>query len=410
MSAYNPYDNVLATIETAAKQLGYSPSEYEHIKYPERTLQVSIPVRMDDGSVRVFEGYRVQHSTLRGPSKGGIRYHQDVNQDEVSALAAWMTFKCAVAGIPYGGGKGGVTVDPTKLSKGELKRLTEVFTERISPIIGPETDIPAPDVGTGGEVMNWLVETYSRLRGELTLGVTTGKPVGKGGSLGRVEATGRGVTITAKAAMQALGREIRGATVAVQGMGNVGGISAKLLTEERAKVIAVSDVSDCIYNPAGLDIEGLLTFIADGNLLKDYTGDVERISSKELLEMDVDILVPAALENMINKDNAANIRAKLIVEGANGPVTVEADAVLEQNGIIVVPDILANCGGVVCSYFEWLQNLADDYWTEQAVNQKLEEAVSAAFKSVWEISAEQNVSLRAGAYLIALKKLVEESA
>lgn len=409
MSAYNPYDNVLATIEAAAKTLGYSPSEYEHIKYPERILQVSIPVRMDDGSVQIFDGYRVQHSTLRGPAKGGLRYHPDVNQSEASALAAWMTFKCAVAGVPYGGGKGGVAVDPFKLSDGEKKRLTECFTERIASFIGPETDIPAPDVGTNAQVMGWLVDTYSRLNGKHTPAITTGKPVDAGGSLGRVEATGRGVTITAKYAMQALGREIKGASVAVQGMGNVGGVSAKLLAEEGAKVVAVSDVSASIYNPNGLNISEILAFIAEKNLLKDYKGDVTFISNKELLELDVDILVPAALENMINKDNAENIRAKLIVEGANGPVTVEADAVLEKNGIVVVPDILANCGGVVVSYFEWLQNLQDERWTEETVNTRLEETLDPAFKNVWAIAEENNVSLRAGAYLIALKQLVEAS-
>jgi len=410
MSTYNPYDNVLATIESAAKTLGYSPAEYEHIKYPERILQVSVPVRMDDGSVQIFDGYRVQHSTLRGPAKGGLRYHPDVNQSEASALAAWMTFKCAVAGVPYGGGKGGVAVDPSKLSEGEKKRLTECFTERISLLIGPEIDIPAPDVGTNAQVMGWLVDTYSRLVGTYTPAVTTGKPVDAGGSLGRTEATGRGVTITAKYAMQELNREIRGATVAVQGMGNVGGISAKLLAEEGAKVVAVSDVSASIYNPNGLNIPELLAFVADRNLLKNYKGEATLISNKELLELDVDILVPAALENMINKGNAENIRAKLIVEGANGPVTVDADAVLEKKGIIVVPDILANCGGVVVSYFEWVQNLQDERWTEETVNARLEEILSVSFKNVWEIAEEKQVTLRAGAYLIALKQLVEAEA
>jgi len=409
MSNYNPYDNVLATIENAARILGYAPAEYEHLKYPERALQVSVPVRMDDGSVEVFMGYRVQHSTLRGPAKGGFRYHPDVNLDEVSALSAWMTFKCAVAGIPYGGGKGGVAVDPFKLSKDERQRLTRRYTERIAHFIGPEKDIPAPDVGTNAEVMGWLVDEYSRLNGGLALGVVTGKPVSFGGSLGRVEATGRGVTISTKNAMRALGREIKGAAVAVQGMGNVGGISAKLLEQEGAKVVAVSDVSASVYQASGLNVAELLAFIAEGKLLKDYQGDVQFISNKELLELDVDILVPAALENMINKENAADIKAKLIVEGANGPVTVEADAILEKNGIVVVPDILANGGGVVVSYFEWVQNLQNYYWTEQAVNERLEEILDSAFQSVWEIAAEKQVSMRTGAYLIAIKKLVDAS-
>jgi len=408
MSNYNPYDNVLATIENAAKILGYDQSEYEQIKHPERALKVAVTVKMDDGSIKVFDGYRVQHSTLRGPAKGGIRYHPGVNQDEVSALAAWMTFKCAVVGIPYGGGKGGVTVDPTKLSKGELQRLTRNYTTMIASFIGPEIDIPAPDVGTSAEVMGWLVDSYSTLKGHFVPGVVTGKPIIMGGSVGRAEATGRGVTITTKNALRELDRELKGASVAVQGMGNVGGISAKLIDLEGAKVVAVSDVSTGVYNSNGLNIPEILDFLAGGkNLLKDYKGAVEFIDNKRLLALEVDVLVPAAMENMINKENAADIKAKLIVEGANGPVTVEADAILEQKGIIVVPDILANSGGVVVSYFEWVQNLQSYYWTEEVVNGRLEEAMDAAFKSVWEITNENKVSMRTGAYLIAIKKLVD---
>lgn len=410
MSNYNPYDNVLATIENAAKVLGYAPAQYAHIKYPERALKVSLPLTMDDGSVQVFDGYRVQHSTLRGPAKGGMRYHPAVNQDEVSALSAWMTFKCAVTGVPYGGGKGGVAVDPSKLSPGELQRLTRLYTQRVAQFIGPETDIPAPDVGTNGTVMAWLVDEYSRLNGRFTPAITTGKPVEMGGSLGRVEATGRGVTITAKNAMGALGRKLEGATVAVQGMGNVGGVSAKLLAQAGAKIVAVSDVSASVYNPDGLDIADILAFTAGGkNLLKDYKGAVSFITNDELLVLDVDVLVPAALENMIHKENAAQVKAKLIVEGANGPVTVEADAILEEKGIIVAPDILANSGGVVVSYFEWVQNLQNFYWTEEEVNRRLEEILNTAFQSVWNIAEENKVSLRTGAYLIAIKKLVDAS-
>ncbi len=408
MSGYNPYDNVLATLESAAKVLGYESSEYEVLKYPERTLRVAVPVRMDDGSVKVFEGYRVQHSTVRGPAKGGLRFHPDVNMDEVSALAAWMTFKCAVAGIPYGGGKGGVAVDPKKLSKTELQNLTRSFTKAIAPIIGPEVDIPAPDVGTTPEIMGWIVDTYSTLKGSFTPGVVTGKPIELGGSLGRGEATGRGITITAKNALKALGRELKGATVAVQGMGNVGSVSAKLIHAAGAKIVAVSDVSTGIYNANGLNIPDILAFVAGGkNLLKDYKGDVEFIDNGQLLTLDVDLLVPAAMENMINQDNAANIRAKLIVEGANGPTTVEADAILEQKGIPVIPDILANAGGVVVSYFEWVQNLQQFYWDEATVNQRLENIMNDAFRNVWETAQEKKVSMRTAAYVVAVRRIVE---
>jgi len=408
MSGYNPYDNVLATLESAAKVLGYEPSEYEVLKYPERTLRVAVPVRMDDGSVKVFEGYRVQHSTVRGPAKGGLRFHPDVNMDEVSALAAWMTFKCAVAGIPYGGGKGGVAVDPKKLSKTELQNLTRSFTKAIAPIIGPEVDIPAPDVNTTPEIMGWIVDTYSTLKGAFTPGVVTGKPIALGGSQGRVEATGRGVTISVKNALKALGRELKGATVAVQGMGNVGSISAKLLYEEGAKIVAVSNTTAAIYNPNGLNIPEILDFLADkNNKLKDYKGDVQFITNGQLLTLDVDVLVPAAMENMINKDNVNDIRAKLIVEGANGPVTVEADAVLEQKGICVIPDILANAGGVVVSYFEWVQNLQQFYWDEATVNQRLENIMNDAFRNVWETAQEKKISMRTAAYVVAVRRIVE---
>jgi len=326
----------------------------------------------------------------------------------VSALAAWMTFKCAVAGIPYGGGKGGVAVDPKKLSKTELQNLTRSFTKAIAPIIGPEVDIPAPDVGTTPEIMGWIVDTYSTLKGSFTPGVVTGKPIELGGSLGRGEATGRGITITAKNALKALGRELKGATVAVQGMGNVGSVSAKLIHAAGAKIVAVSDVSTGIYNANGLNIPDILAFVAGGkNLLKDYKGDVEFIDNGQLLTLDVDLLVPAAMENMINQDNAANIRAKLIVEGANGPTTVEADAILEQKGIPVIPDILANAGGVVVSYFEWVQNNQKFYWDEETVNQRLESVMNEAFRNVWETAQEKKVSMRTAAYVVAVRRIVE---
>lgn len=407
--SYNPYDNVLATVENAANILGYKPAEYEAVKYPERELSVSVPVRMDDGSVKVFKGYRVQHSTVRGPAKGGIRYHQNVNLDEVKALSAWMTFKCAVADIPYGGGKGGVVVDPTTLSDGEKQRLTRRFTSMISPIIGPDKDIPAPDVGTNAEVMGWIMDTYSMLNGHSTPAVVTGKPIALGGSEGRNEATGRGIMLNTLYICQKLGIDIKAATVTIQGMGNVGSVTAKLLNKEGAKIVAVSDVSGGIYNENGLNIPAILKYLSvKGNLLSGYNEDgMKRISNEELLTLDTTILIPAALENQINKDNADKIKAKVIVEGANGPTTIEADEILDKKGVVLVPDILANSGGVIVSYFEWVQNLQSFEWTEEEVNSKLSRKMSKAFENVYGIAKEKNVSLRTGAYLIALKSVVD---
>lgn len=408
MSGYNPFDNVVATIDRAAKILGYQQSDYETLKHPERELRVSVPIRMDDGSVRVFDGYRVQHNTVRGPAKGGIRFHHAVDNNEVKALAAWMTFKCAVVGIPYGGGKGGIVVNPTELSLNERRNLTRRYTAMIAPIIGPESDIPAPDVGTNAEVMGWIMDTYSMLKGHTVPGVVTGKPLEIGGAKGRAEATGRGVMITALNTVKALGKEIKGMTVSVQGMGNVGSISAKLLAEKGAKIVAVSDVSGGVYNKDGLNIPEIIAFLDSGkNLLKDYKGSVERISNDEILLLDVDILVPAALENQINKDNADKVKAKIIVEGANGPTTIEADEILDKKGVIVLPDILANAGGVVVSYFEWVQNIQALYWDEDMVNTRLQAILDDAFNAVWAIAQEKKVNVRTGAYLIAVKRVVE---
>jgi len=407
---YNPYDQMLAVLETAAKKLGLNENDYVALKYPEKQLQVSVPVIMDDGSVRVFEGYRVQHNSARGPYKGGIRYHQDADMDEVKALAAWMSFKCAVANIPYGGGKGGVKVDPTLLSKAELERLTRNFTIAIAPVIGEYIDIPAPDVNTNAEIMGWIVDTYSRLNGKYTPGVVTGKPVTIGGSLGRAEATGRGVMLTAKEILKALNMKLKGCRTAVQGNGNVGGIAAQLLAEEGAKIVAISDVSGGLFCEAGLPIEEVLAFSKQRKLLKDFHKDGVKFvpnpeGNQQVLTYDVDLLVPAALENQITKDHAAQIKAKVIVEGANGPTTVEADEILEKKGIIAVPDILANCGGVVVSYFEWVQNLANYYWTEKEVNEKLEEKMTIAFKGVYDMSKAQNCSLRTAAYMVAIERI-----
>ena len=407
---YNPYDNVLQVVQQAADILGYSDSDIEAIKYPERELKVSIPVRMDDGTTHVFQGYRIQHSTSRGPAKGGIRFHPDVSADEVRALAAWMTFKCAVVNIPYGGGKGGVVCDPTKLTENEIRAITRRYTAAIAPLIGPEQDIPAPDVGTNAAVMGWIMDTYSMLKGHCIHGVVTGKPLELGGALGRNDATGRGVMFTTHNILGKLDISAEGTTVAVQGAGNVGSVTAKLLYQSGMKVVAISDVSGGSYNPEGLDIPAILAYLAADrrNLLKDFNEEgTIHISNEELLELDVTVLIPAALENQINADNADKIKAKLIVEAANGPVASEADPVLTEKGILIVPDILANAGGVVVSYFEWVQNIQSVSWTEDEVNNKLREIMDAAFASVWDLAQEKHTTLRMGAYLIALKRVVD---
>lgn len=407
---YNPYENMLSVVSNAADILGYVPSDYEAIKYPERELKVAVPVRMDDGSVRVFEGFRVQHSTSRGPAKGGIRYHQNVDLDEVKALAAWMTFKCAVVNIPYGGGKGGIICDPTKLSESELRSLTRRFTAMIAPIIGPDQDIPAPDVGTNANVMGWIMDTYSMLKGHCVPGVVTGKPIALGGALGRNEATGRGVMITTLNILKAHAFSPENSTVAIQGMGNVGSVSAKLLYEQGLKVAAVSDVSGALYDPDGLDIPSILGYLSQkrGNLLEGYdAGNAKWITNAELLELPVDVLIPAALENQINASNADKIQAKIIVEAANGPTTIDADKILDKRGIVIVPDILSNAGGVVVSYFEWVQNIQSISWSEEHVNEQLKDIMDQAFQSVWDIAKDKDVSLRTGAYLIAVKRVVD---
>lgn len=407
---YNPYDNVQAVVKNAAAILGYSHDDYEAVLYPERELKVSIPVRMDDGSVHCFEGYRVQHSTSRGPAKGGIRYHQNVNIDEVKALAAWMTFKCAVVNIPYGGGKGGIICNPSELSENELRNLTRRFTAMIAPIIGPDQDIPAPDVGTNAGVMGWIMDTYSMLKGHCVPGVVTGKPLELGGALGRHEATGRGVMLTTLNILNALDIPVEGSTAVIQGMGNVGSISAKLIHNAGLKVIAVSDVSCGIYNPEGLNIPEIIEYLSakKGNLLKDYSADgVSYITNEELFELKTTVLVPAALENQINAKNAEKIQAQVIVEGANGPTTVEADEILQKRGIVLVPDILANAGGVVVSYFEWVQNIQSVSWSEEYVNEHLKTIMDQAFQAVWDIAHEKDTTLRTGAYLIAVKRVVD---
>ena len=406
---YNPYENMLQVLDNAACMLGLPESDYIVLKYPERELKVSIPVEMDDGSIRVFEGYRVQHSTSRGPAKGGIRYHQDVDIDEVKALAAWMSFKCAVVNIPYGGAKGAVKVDPRELSKNELKNLTRRYTAMILPLIGPERDIPAPDVNTNAEIMGWIMDTYSMFMGYTVHGVVTGKPLEVGGSLGRKEATGRGVMFMTHEMLHRMGRPVLGTRVAVQGAGNVGGVAAKLLQQSGCKIVAISDVSGGLYKKSGLDVAQILGFLNGGKkMLSEYEEqDAQHITNEELLACDCDVLVPAALENQITEEIAKRVRASVVVEGANGPTTVNADRALEALGIKVVPDILANAGGVVVSYFEWVQNIQSLMWDEEEVNKTLEKIMIRAFNEAMEKAAEYHTTMRMGAYIVAIDRIVK---
>lgn len=407
MTKYNPFDNFVAVMDKAAGVMGISEEDYLTFKYPERELKVALPVRMDDGSLKVFEGFRIQHSTLRGPAKGGVRYHQNVNVDEVRALSAWMTFKCAVAAIPYGGGKGGIVCRPREMSKGELERLTRTYIDKISAIISPNTDIPAPDVGTNAQTMDWMVDEYSKLKGESVYGIVTGKSIEIGGSKGRNEATGRGVCFVTLEMMKKYNMKPEDCKIVIQGMGNVGGISAKLLAEEGAKIIAVSDVSCAIYNENGLDIAGIYKYLDSGkNLLDGYTGDCKRITNAELLELPCDILIPAALENQITAENADRIKAKIVIEAANGPTSVEADEILNKKGVKVLPDILSNSGGVIVSYFEWVQNLQNFYWEEDDVNAKLKRQIVGAFNDVFDAREKYDCTFRVAAYIVALNRLV----
>lgn len=399
---------MLAILDEAGAKLGMDPNDYVTLRQPERGLSVSIPVVMDDGRTEVFQGYRVQHSSSRGPCKGGIRFHPDADLNEVTALAAWMTWKCAVVNIPYGGAKGGICVDPSKLSEQELMRMTKRYTAQILPIIGPEKDIPAPDVNTNGQVMAWVMDAYSAFMGYPVPAVVTGKPLEVGGSLGRVEATGRGVMLSLMSYLAKAGKDPKGMTIAVQGFGNVGSIGSKLMRAQGCKIVAVNDFGGTFYNPGGIDIEKAQAYaLNNGKTLKGYKEDgLTEITLDEFWALNVDILFLAALENQVNANNAGNIKAKTIIEGANGPTTVEADNILREKGVTIIPDILANAGGVVVSYFEWVQNLNSFMWEESDVNEKLAATMSKAFGDVWEISQKNNVSLRMGAYMVALQRVV----
>ena len=408
MTTYNPYTNAIH-IMTKAMDIGHiDPTMFEIIKNPQRETKVYLPVEMDDGSIKVFEGYRVQHSNIRGPFKGGIRYHQDCDLDEVKALAIWMSLKCAIADIPYGGAKGGIKVDPHTLSKGELRRLTRRYTFAIAPIIGADTDIPAPDVNTNAQTMAWILDTYSQLNGRPCPGVVTGKPIELGGSRGRNSATGRGVVISTKLLLAQNGKTLDGTTVASQGMGHVGSTAARIFYHRKTKVVAISDISGGLYCPDGLDIDTISIYLEkEGALLKDYDAPgITHITNDEVLTCPCDVLVPAALENQITEENAPRLNCTYIVEAANGPTTEEADKILEKRGITLIPDIFANSGGVIVSYFEWVQNIQELTWERDQVNDMLEKLMTKSFQHILDAVDECHCTFRMAAYIVALRKLI----
>ncbi len=407
----NPFQVAQRQVDIAGRYLDVEQGILEKIKSTRRELIVHFPAKMDDGSVKIFTGYRVQHNDTRGPFKGGIRYHPDVNLDEIRALAMWMTWKTAVVNIPFGGAKGGIECNPKKMSDSEIEGMTRRFAWEISVLIGPDVDIPAPDVYTNPQVMAWIMDTYSIMKGYTVTGVVTGKPLELGGSLGRFEATGKGVVITTLKACQHLGLSIEGARIAIQGAGNVGGIAARYFDKAGAKVIAISDSKGGIYRESGLETEDVLECKKLYKcLLPEEIKGSESITNKELLEMDCDILIPAALENVITEENAGEIRAKMVVEGANGPTTPEADEILNDKGITVLPDILANAGGVVVSYFEWVQNLQELLWSEEEISERLENILHRSFDEVVAIAQEKKIPMRSAAYVLGVGRVAKAHA
>jgi len=400
-----PWGIYLQQVDRVTPYLGSLGRWVDTLKRPKRTLIVDVPIHLDDGSVAHFEGYRVQHNTSRGPGKGGVRFHQDVTLSEVMALSAWMSIKNAAVNVPYGGAKGGIRVDPRQLSAGELERVTRRYTSEIGLIIGPTKDIPAPDVNTNEQVMAWMMDTYSMNEGSTSTGVVTGKPVDLGGSLGRREATGRGVFTVGVEAAQRIGMEIAGARVAVQGFGNVGGVAGKLFSEAGARVVAVQDHGGCIYREAGLDVPALLAHVS-------RTGSVAGFEQAEVIDPDAfwevpcDIMIPAALEQQITEANAPRIQARMIIEGANGPTTPQADDILHDRGVLVLPDVIANAGGVTVSYFEWVQDFSSFFWTEEEINERLVRIMQGAFAAVWHVAEEHKVSLRTATFIVACKRIL----
>ncbi|MFW9901456.1 MAG: Glu/Leu/Phe/Val dehydrogenase [Candidatus Thorarchaeota archaeon] len=400
------FDVARKQIDIVAEEMGLDPNIAKYLKRVERALIVTIPIKMDNGNLEIFEGYRVHHSTVRGPGKGGLRFSPEVNLDEVKALATWMTWKCSLLNLPLGGAKGGVCVDPRKLSRNELERLTRRFTSEIINMIGPDIDIPAPDVNTNAQVMAWIMDTYSMNKGRSIPGVVTGKPIEIGGSIGREQATGMGLYIIFEAMCEKLGLDLKAQKIVIQGFGNVGGTIAQILFERGCKILAVSDISGGIYYSEGLDIDKLLDWTHAGNYLKDYKDDrYKLITNEELLTTECDCLVPAALENQITINNASTIKCKIILEGANGPVTPEADKILFEKGIRVLPDILANGGGVCVSYFEYVQDIRAYFWSLDRINKELKRIMLEAFEEVYRIGKERNIALRTAAYIIAVSRI-----
>jgi len=400
----NPFEGMMQRFDRAADLLSLDAGLYKVLRNPERQIITSVPVMMDNGEIEVFKGYRVHYNTSRGPAKGGIRYDLAVNLDEVTALAAWMTWKCAVVDVPFGGAKGGVVCDPFRMSQGELERLTRRYTASLIELLGPESDVPAPDVNTNEKVMAWIMDTYSMHKRHTVTAVVTGKPISIGGSKGRREATGRGVMITIKEALRELAMPLHGTKVAVQGFGNVGSIAAKLLENEGLTVVAISDKTTGVYNPNGIMVDAALEWVQKNRFLEGYAGG-DAITNEAVLELDVDVIAPCALENVITRKNAGNIKARIIAEGANGPTTAPADEILDQKGIFVIPDILCNAGGVTVSYFEWVQNREGYYWSEDLVNERLRDVMIRSFNDVLSYSKAHNVNMRTASYMLSIDRV-----
>ena len=400
----NPFEGMMSRFDRAAELLDLEPGLYQVLRHPEKQIIISVPVMMDSGEVEVFEGYRVLYNTSRGPAKGGIRFDLKVTLDEVKALAAWMTWKCAVVNLPFGGSKGGVVCDPLKMSVGELERLTRRYTAGIINTLGPDSDVPAPDVNTNERVMAWVMDTYSMRMGHTVTAVVTGKPIEMGGSLGRREATGRGCMIVVREALKHLGMPVSGTTLAVQGFGNVGSVAAQLLAREGCKVTAISDRTGGYHNANGVDIDAAIQHVKEHRSLEGFKGG-DSITNDELLTSSVDVLLPAALENVITSKNVGKIRARIICEGANGPTTAAADSVLDEKGIFVIPDILANAGGVTVSYFEWVQDRGGYFWKEETVNERLHEIMTHSFAAVLQLSRQHKVNMRTAAYMLAISRV-----
>jgi glutamate dehydrogenase (NAD(P)+) len=400
------YKQTMARFDRAAELLDIDRGLYKIVQYPMREVTVYLPIQRDDGSIEVFTGYRVQHSIARGPAKGGIRYSPEVNLDEIRALAAWMTIKCAVVNIPFGGAKGGIRCEPKTMSEKELEKLTRRYTAEILEILGPEKDVPAPDINTNEQVMAWIMDTYSMHARQTVTSVVTGKPMSLGGSKGRREATGRGIMIMVQQAAKLLNMNLNGCPVVIQGCGNVGSVSAKLLHDLGCKIVGISDIDQGIYNESGLDVDAVISHVQKNRVLKGFAGG-QTIDNKALLELPCDILIPAATEDQITEKNASNIKARLIVEGANGPTTLEAEEILYQKGINVIPDILANAGGVTVSYFEWVQDRMGYFWRESVVNERLEDVLVASFHEVADYAKRFNANFRTAAYMLGIQRVVD---